>query len=159
MNKKVAIAVVVAVVAVVVAVVVSSGSPDPVDIIVSSSWDGDSITVQVSTNVPDGAIFITSVLEGTDWDDDHAGYDSDFVAVDGGGYSVVFNVADFAQDVATLSITFAPWATNQPESISRLYRDGARLELKEGLDATLRPGPPANPDRRAVDLERIVHRP
>lgn len=159
MKKKVIIPVVIAVITIIAVVVVCAAPPEPVDIYVSGSWEGDWITVDVITNVPDGAVFQNGVLEGTDWDDWDAGYDHVESTVDGGVFAFTVNVADFTQDTALISITFAPWATTQPESISRLYRDGARLQLKEGVDATLRPGPPADPDRKTVEVERIINRP
>jgi len=157
-KKKVIIPVVIAVIVIIVLVLVAPGSPKPVDIQVSGGWAGDLVTVEVITNVPDGAVFQNGVLEGTDWDDWDAGYHHVESTVDGGVFAFTVNVADFTQDTALISITFAPWATTQPESISRLYRDGARLQLKEGIDATLRPGPPADPDRKTVEVERIINR-
>lgn len=158
MKKKVIIPVVIAVIVIIVAVVIAPASPKPVDINIVGSWEGDLITVEVITNIPDGAVFQNSVLEGTDWDDLDAGFHHVESTVDEGGFTFAVNVADFTQDTALISITFAPWATTQPESISRLYRDGARLELRQGVDARILPGPPANPDRRMLEVERILSR-
>jgi len=157
--KKIVIPIVMAAIVIIVLVLVAPGSPKPVDIQVSDDWTGDLITVEVIINVPDGAVFQNGVLEGTDWDDSAAGYHHVESTVDGGGFTFTVDIADFTQDTALISITFAPWATTQPESISRLYRDGARLQLNEGFDATLSPGPPADPDRKWVEVERIINRP
>jgi len=146
------------VIVIIALLLVAPGSPKPVDIQVSGGWAGDLVTVEVITNVPDGAVFQNGVLERTDWDDWDAAYHHVESTLDGGVFAFTVNVADFTQDTALISITFAPWATTQPESISRLYRDGARLQLKEGVDATLRPGPPADPDRKTVEVERIINR-
>jgi hypothetical protein len=156
--KKIVIAIVIAVIVIIILVLVAPGSPKPVDIQVSGGWANDLITVEVITNVPDGAVFQNGVLEGTDWDDLDAAYHHVESTVDGGGFAFTVNVDDFAQDIALISITFAPWATTQPQSISRLYRDGARLELKQGVDAEILPGPPANPDRKMLEVECILTR-
>jgi len=159
MKKKVIIPIVIVVIVIIIAVVLTTGSPEPVDIYVSGSWEGDLITVDVVTNIPDGAVFQNSVLEGTDWEDWDAGWHPVESTVHAGGFTFTVNVADFTQDIALIDITFAPWATTQPESISRLYKDGARLQLKEGVDGEIVPGPQANPDRRMLEVERILTRP
>lgn len=159
MKKKVIIPVVIAVIVIIAVVVVCTASPEPVDIYVSGSWEGDLITVDVSTNIPDGAVFQNYVLEGTDWNDDDAGFHLVDATVDKGGFSIIINVADFTQDVALVGVTFAPWATTQPESISKLYKEGALLELREGVDAEILPGPSGRPERRMLQVEHVLSRP
>ena len=158
MKKKVIIPVVIAVITIIAVVVVCAAPPEPVDIYVSGSWEGDWITVDVITNIPDGAVFQNSVLEGTDWNDDDAGFHLVAATVDRGGFTIIVNVADFTQDIALVSVTFAPWATTQPQSISKLYKDGALLELREGVDAEILPGPTASPERRMLQVERLLSR-
>ena len=158
MKKKVIIAVVIAVITIIAIVVVYAAPPEPIDIYVSGSWEGDLITVDVITNIPDGAVFQNSVLEGTDWDDYDARFHLFAATVDGGGFSIFINVADFTQDIALVSVTFAPWATTQPQSISKLYKDGALLELREGVDAEILPGPTANPEKRMLQVECLLSR-
>jgi len=156
--KKIVIPIVMAAIVIIVLVLVAPGSPKPVDIQVSDDWTGDLITVEVITNVPDGAVFQNGVLEGTDWDDSAAGYHHVESTVDGGGFTFTVDIADFTQDTALISITFAPWATTQSQSISKLYKDGALLELKEGVDAEILPGPSARPERRMLQVERLLSR-
>jgi hypothetical protein len=146
------------IIAIIVIVVIARPTPKPVDIHVNGSWEGDLITVDVTTNIPDGAVFQNSVLEGTDWDDYGAGFHLVEATVDGGGFSITLNVADFSQDIALVSVTFAPWATTQPQSISKLYKDGVLLELREGVDAEILPGPTASPERRMLQVERLLNR-
>ena len=146
------------IIVVIVIVVIATPTPKPVDIYVSGLWEGDLITVDVITNIPDGAVFQNYVLEGTDWDDYDAGFHLIAATVDGGGFSIIINVADFTRDIALVSVTFAPWATTQPQSISKLYKDGVLLELREGVDAEILPGPTANPERRMLQVERLLSR-
>jgi|GEM_PF-4588239 len=149
---------IIGVIAIIAAVVICTAPPEPVDISVSGSWEGDLIIVDVITNIPDGAVFQNFVLEGTDWDDYDAGFHLVEATVDGGGFTIIVNVADFTQDIALVSITFGPWATTQPQSISKLYKDGALLELREGVDAEILPGPSARPERRMLQVERLLSR-
>ena len=146
------------IIVVIVIVVIATPTPKPVDIYVNGLWEGDLITVGVITNIPDGAVFQNYVLEGTDWDDDDAGFHWVEATVDGEGFTMTVNVADFTQDIALVSITFAPWATTQPQSISKLYKDGALLELREGVDAEILPDPIANPERRMLQVEYLLSR-
>jgi len=157
-KKKVIIPVVIAVIVIIAVVVVLTARPAPVDINVSASWEGDLITVDVSTNIPDGAVFQNYVLEGTDWDDYDARFHNVAATVDGGGFTITVNVADFTQETALVSVTFAPWATTQPQSISKLYKDGALLKLREGIDAKIVPGPIARPERKMLEVERLLSR-
>ena len=158
MKKKVIIPVVIAVITIIAVVVVCAAPPEPVNIYVSGSWEGDLITVDVITNIPDGAVFQNSVLEGTDWDDYDAGFHLVAATVDGSGFNITINVADFTQDIALVSVTFGPWATTQPQSISKLFKDGSLLELKEGVDAEILPGPTANPERKMLQVECLLSR-
>lgn len=159
MKKKVIIPIVVAVVAIIAIVaVILTARPAPVDINVNASWEGDLITVDASTNIPDGAVFQNYVLEGTDWDDDDAGFHHVEATVNGGGFTFTVNVADFTQETALVSVTFAPWATTQPQSISKLYKDGALLKLREGIDAAIVPGPTARAERKMLEVERLISR-
>ena len=157
-KKKLAGIIAVCIIAIIVIVAIATPTPKPVDIYVSGSWEGDLITVDVITNIPDGAVFQNYVLEGTDWDDYDAGFHLVAATVDGGRFSITINVADFTQDIALVSVTFAPWATTQPQSISKLYKDGALLELREGVDAEILPGPIANPERRMLQVEYLLSR-
>ena len=156
--KKIIIPVVIAAITIIAVVAICAAPPKPVDIYVSGLWEGDLITVAVITNIPDGAVFQNYVLEGTDWDDYDAGFHSVTTTVDGGGFTIIVNVADFTQDIALVSVTFAPWATTQPQSISKLYKDGALLELREDVDAEILPGPTANPEKRMLQVERLLNR-
>ena len=102
-----------------------SASPEPVDIYVSGSWQGNLITLDVTTTIPDGASFRWLIVEGDDWDDWDARDYMGEATVDDGGFSKAINVADFTEDMALVELTFAPWATTQPQSIIDMYKRGA----------------------------------
>lgn len=108
--------------AVALLVVACGGDLEPPELSIDdAAWQDGQVTVEVATNLPDGAELSWYVLEGDDWDDLDAADVSGFVTVDGGEAVVAADVAGFSADMALVEVGFVPRYEGQPDSVREAY--------------------------------------
>lgn len=89
---------------------------------VSADHDGGDVTVDVSTNLPDGALVGVAVFDTAVPDSDpDAESMFDFAEVDDGHASLTVDAAAFTSDDALVEATFVPSYNEQPDVVTERY--------------------------------------
>lgn len=82
-------------------------------------WDGDTVTIEVDTNLPDGTVLSWLVVEGDNWDGDVN--TSGFATVDGGDATGLADVSGFDDGTALVEVAFLPSYSEQPDTVADMY--------------------------------------
>jgi hypothetical protein len=102
----------------------ADGSAKDPALTAAAAWDGDVITVEVDTNLPDGALLNWAAFDG---DDDDAAYvRGEDLAVSGGSASGSLDAPGFG-DTAEVEVNFIPRYNAQPGEVASAFapNDGA----------------------------------
>lgn len=104
--------------------VAGCGSDDPAAPEVSisdTSWDGDTVTIEAATNLPNGAVLSWYVLDGGDWDDLDAADVNGFATVEDGAAAAVAEVGNFTTNEALVDVGFVGGYDGQPPEVADAY--------------------------------------
>ena len=131
-----------------------------------SNYSKSSVSVYVTTNIPDGAAFLCSAYECNNPDE----WDSKFVftnepaIVKDSKFIYSFKLydkeieADFTDNTILFDMSFSPWATIQPQAIVEYYYRELSLRLMAGSPGFITPGPPAGTSRKNPELSSVCYK-
>lgn len=100
----------------------SGGGVDAPEVSIDDvSWDGDTITAEVSSNLPDGAVLSWDAVAGGDYDDLDAEATSGLAEVEQGAATVTADVGAFEDDTAVVDVGFLAIYEGQPDGVAEAY--------------------------------------
>jgi len=148
----------------------TSSGCEPVEMDVQFTWikspgGPDVLTIDGTTNIPDGAKLRCNAYEGRypkDFESKYAVDTDDVIVVNNGKftYDLVLTdyfEGDFTQNTVLFTLYFTPWPNGiQPESVVDYYDGGALLEAADGDPSFVVPGPIADIDRKWYYYEVFV---